>query len=83
MKSDVYYFTARTFSHQESLSRFKGPLGLDKIGFKKKVQKGDNVVIKTHFGALENVRYLRPSYIRFLCDYVKDLGAVPSVAESC
>ena len=83
MKSDVYYFTARTFNHKESLSRFKGPSALEKIGFNNKVQKGDNVVIKTHFGALENVRYLRPSYIRFLCDHVKNLGAVPSVAESC
>jgi len=83
MKSDVYYFTARTFNHKESLSRFKGPSALEKIGFNNKVQKGDNVVIKTHFGALENVRYLRPSYIRFLCDHVKDLGAIPSVAESC
>ena len=83
MKSEVYYFTARTFSHKESLSKFKGPLALEKIGFNNKVQKGESVVIKTHFGALENVRYLRPSYIRFLCDYVKSLGAVPSVAESC
>ena len=83
MKSEVYYFTARTFNHKESLSRFKGPSALEKIGFNDRVRKGDNVVIKTHFGALENVRYLRPSYIRFLCDHVKDLGAVPSVAESC
>ena len=83
MKSDVYYFTARTFNHKESLSRFKGPSALEKIGFNNKVQKSDSVVIKTHFGALENVRYLRPSYIRFLCDHVKSLGAVPSVAESC
>ena len=83
MKSDVYFFTARTFSHKQSLAMFKGPLVLEKIGFNNKVQKSDSVVIKTHFGALENVRYLRPSYIRFLCDYVKDLGAIPSVAESC
>ena len=83
MKSDVYYFTARTFSHKQSLAMYKGPLALEKIGFNNKVQKSDSVVIKTHFGALENVRYLRPSYIRFLCDYVKDLGAIPSVAESC
>ncbi|MHA1473357.1 MAG: DUF362 domain-containing protein [Promethearchaeota archaeon] len=83
MKSDVYYFTARTFNFKESLSMFKGPLALEKIGFNNKVQKSDSVVIKTHFGALENVRYLRPSYIRFLCDHVKNLGAIPSVAESC
>ncbi|MBY9014723.1 MAG: DUF362 domain-containing protein [Candidatus Lokiarchaeota archaeon] len=83
MKSEVYYFTARTFSHKESLSRFKGPLALEKIGFNNKVNNGDKVVIKTHFGALENTRYLRPCYIRFLCDHVKNLGGVPYVAESC
>ena len=83
MKSDVYFFTARTYNHEESLSKVKGPLALEKIGFNSKVKNGDKVVIKTHFGALENVRYLRPSYIRFLCDYVKTLGGVPYVAESC
>jgi len=83
MKSDVYFFTARTYNHEESLSKVKGPLALEKIGFNSKVNNGDKVVIKTHFGALENIRYLRPSYIRFLCDYVKTLGGVPYVAESC
>lgn len=83
LKSEVYYFTARTFNHEESLSKVKGPLALEKIGFSNKVKKGEKVVIKTHFGALENVRYLRPSYIRFLCDHVKTKGAIPYVAESC
>lgn len=83
LKSDVYFFTARTYNHQESLSKVKGPLALEKIGFSSKVKSGEKVVIKTHFGALENVRYLRPSYIRFLCDHIKDLGGTPYVAESC
>ncbi|MEJ2277417.1 MAG: DUF362 domain-containing protein [Candidatus Lokiarchaeota archaeon] len=65
------------------MSKFKGPMALSKIGFEDKVQKSDNVVIKTHFGALENTRYLRPSYIRFLSDYVKRFGGNPSIAESC
>ncbi|TXT66000.1 MAG: hypothetical protein BAJALOKI1v1_340023 [Promethearchaeota archaeon] len=83
MKSDVYFLSARTFSKRESMARIKGPIGLQKIGFEDKIRKDDKVVIKTHFGALENTRYLRPSYIRFLCDYVKRLGGHPSVAESC
>jgi uncharacterized Fe-S center protein len=65
------------------MSRVKGSLALKKLGFEQKVKSGDKVVVKTHFGALENTRYLRPSYIRFLCDYVKEMGAIPSVAESC
>jgi uncharacterized Fe-S center protein len=83
MKSDVFYFTARTHTHEQSMSKFKGILGLEKLGFKEKIKNGDKIVIKTHFGALENTRYLRPSYLRFLCDYVKNLGGTPSVAESC
>ncbi|MFW9969899.1 MAG: DUF362 domain-containing protein [Candidatus Odinarchaeota archaeon] len=83
MKSDVFYFTARTHTYEQSMSKFKGSLALKKLGIEQKVNKGDKVVIKTHFGALENTRYLRPSYIRFLCDYVKELGGSPSVAESC
>ncbi len=65
------------------MAKFKGPMSLEKIGIKEKVRKNDKVVIKTHFGALENTRYLRPSYIRFLCDFIRELGAIPYVAESC
>ncbi|MFX1600427.1 MAG: DUF362 domain-containing protein [Promethearchaeota archaeon] len=83
MKSDVFYFTARTHSHEQSMSKFKGPMALKRLGIEQKIKKGDKVVIKTHFGALENTRYLRPSYIRFLCDFIKELGGTPSVAESC
>lgn len=83
MKSDVYYFTARSRTYQESMSKVKGPLALEKLGFKNRIKKDDKVVIKTHFGALENTRYLRPSYLRFLSDYVKQQGGIPSIAESC
>ena len=80
MSSDVFYFTARTHSYEQSMSKFKGIIGLQKLGFNQKIKNGNKVVIKTHFGALENIRYLRPSYIRFLCDYVKEVGGIPSVA---
>ncbi|MBD3213495.1 MAG: DUF362 domain-containing protein [Candidatus Lokiarchaeota archaeon] len=83
MKSDVYYLSARASQYQQSMSRFKGPLALKQVGFENKMNNHNKVVIKTHFGALENTRYIRPSYIRFLCDYVKSLGGYPAVAESC
>ncbi|MFX1356146.1 MAG: DUF362 domain-containing protein, partial [Promethearchaeota archaeon] len=83
MKSDVYYFTARSHTHKESMSKIKGPLALKKLGIKNKVKKDQKVVIKTHFGALENTRYLRPSYLRFLCDFIKEIDCLPSLAESC
>jgi uncharacterized Fe-S center protein len=65
------------------MSKVKGPLALKQLGFEEKIEANEKVVIKTHFGALENTRYLRPSYIRFLCDYIKKLGGTPFVAESC
>ncbi|MFX1587908.1 MAG: DUF362 domain-containing protein [Promethearchaeota archaeon] len=83
MKSDVYYFTARSHSHKESMSKIKGPLALEKLGIKNKVNKDQKIVIKTHFGALENTRYLRPSYLRFLCDFIKKINCFPYLAESC
>jgi len=49
MKSDVFYFTARTQTHKESLSKIKGPLALKELGIEKKIKKGDKIVIKTHF----------------------------------
>lgn len=64
------------------MSRFKAIEALKKLNINKKIKSDEKVVIKTHFGALENTRYLRPSYIRFLCDYIKELGANPFVAES-
>jgi uncharacterized Fe-S center protein len=83
LKSDVFYFKARSKTGQGSMSKAKGPLALEKLGVKNIIKKNNKVVIKTHFGALENTRYLRPSYIRFLSDYIKDLGGIPSIAESC
>jgi uncharacterized Fe-S center protein len=82
-KADVYLFKANAVKLKDSLSAVKGPKSLEYIGFDKKVKENDKVCIKTHFGALQNTRYLRPSYIRYLCDYVKEQGAIPFVAESC
>ena len=83
MQSDVFFSSARTLTYKDSLSKIKGPLVLKNLGIEEKIKKNDKVAIKTHFGAEENTRYLRPSYIRFLCDYLKKFGAIPFVAESC
>jgi len=83
MKPEVYFFTARTETHKQSMSKVKGPLSLKNIGFEGKIKKDDKVVIKSHFGAEDNVRYLRPSYVRFLSDYIKSLGGNTTIAESC
>ncbi|GAB4328905.1 MAG: DUF362 domain-containing protein [Promethearchaeota archaeon] len=82
MASQVFYFNARVKTYLESLSAIKGPIALEETGFPTNLA-GKKVCVKTHFGALANVRYLRPSYARFLCDKVKELGGEPTLAESC
>ncbi len=74
MKSDVFFLNARTSSEMGSLSKIKAPVLLGEIGFDDHVKPGHKVCIKTHFGALANTRYIRPSYTRFLVDHVKHLG---------
>ncbi|MHA1731874.1 MAG: DUF362 domain-containing protein [Promethearchaeota archaeon] len=82
--SDVFYFNARVHSHLESLAQVKSPIALEEVGFPTKLKgEGNKVCIKTHFGALGNVRYIRPNYLRFLCDKVKEAGGDPVLAESC
>jgi len=83
MQSDVFFSSARTLIYKDNLAKIKGPLVLKNLGIAEKIKKNDKVAIKTHFGAEENTRYLRSSYIRFLCDYLEKFGAIPFVAESC
>lgn len=82
-RSEVLFFNARVRSHLESLSKIKSCFALEEIGFPRPLPAGAKVCLKTHFGALDNVRYLRPSYLRFLADTVKAAGGTPVVAESC
>jgi len=49
MKSNVFYFTARTHSHEQSMSKYKGPLALKKLGIEQRIEIGDKVVIKAHY----------------------------------
>ena len=79
---DVLFFNSRVRAELEALGQHKAIFGLEELGFPTKLG-GAHVCIKTHFGALGNQYYLRPAYIRFLCDKVKLCGGVPSAAETC
>ncbi|HME54096.1 MAG TPA: DUF362 domain-containing protein [Candidatus Lokiarchaeia archaeon] len=84
MKSDVFFLNARCKSDLESLSAIKTKAVLGEIGLDGYLQSGMKVCIKTHFGALNNTRYLRPSYARAIVDHVKTFGVTDIiVAESC
>ena len=47
------------------------------------IKAGQNVAIKTHFGAPGNTNYLRPAYVRKVVDLVRERGANPVVFETC
>src|SRR3972149_8258331 len=47
------------------------------------IQKGDKVMIKTHFGQWGNTNYIRPAYVRKVVELVRAAGGDPFVAESC
>ena len=53
------------------------------LGLPRAIQKGDRVMVKTHFGQWGNTNYIRPAYVRKVIDLVQAAGGVPFVAESC
>ena len=60
--------------------------GLEKIWRKAKVgeriEKGDTVCIKMHFGELGNTRYIRPILARKIVDLVKEAGGSPFLCDT-
>lgn len=72
---------ARSRSSEESLVR-KLELLMDKTGLTNLVKPSDKVAVKTHMGAPLTTRYLRSFYVRTTVDYVKKLGAKPTVVET-
>jgi len=51
-------------------------------GIAESIKEGHRVIIKTHFGQLGNLLYLRPSLLRRVVDLVKEQGGLPVLAES-
>ena len=80
--ANVLFFNARVHGELEALGQHKAILALEAMGFPAQLH-GDQVCIKTHFGALGNQYHLRPAYIRFLCDKMRSCGGLPTVAETC
>lgn len=56
---------------------------LKELGLPQTIEKGDKVMIKTHFGQWGNTNYIRPAYVRKVVEFVRAAGGDPFVAESC
>lgn len=72
---------ARSRSSAESLVKKLVRL-MDNAGLPRMVGKGDKVAVKTHMGAPLTTRYLRPFYVRTVVEYLRGLGAEPTVVET-
>ena len=79
-KSKVYFSDFRTKAYGMSMpDKFKRLIklaGIDKIDMDGKI-----VAIKTHFGELGNISYLRPNYARALVEVIKESGGKPFLTD--
>ena len=79
-KSKVYFSDLRTKMHGDGL-----PVKFKKLikaaGIADMDMDGKFVAIKTHFGELGNVSFLRPNFARALVDVVKELGGKPFLTD--
>ncbi|PKL06548.1 MAG: 4Fe-4S ferredoxin [Spirochaetae bacterium HGW-Spirochaetae-9] len=76
----VYFTDFRTVAFGDGLptklKKLIKAAGIGQIDF-----KGKFVAIKTHFGELGNISYLRPNYAKAVADVVKELGGKPFLTD--
>ena len=79
-KAKVYFTDFHTEAYGDGL-----PIKLKKLMRKAGIEdldlEGKFVAIKTHFGELGNISYLRPNYARAVVDVVKELGGKPFLTD--
>ncbi len=79
-KSKVFYVNTDEITMGDSLiDRFEHLWG--EVGLSDWIKNGEIVAIKTHFGARNQTRHLRPMYIRKAVDLVRKAGGTPWVCE--
>ena len=80
-KSMVYFSDCRARGKDEALYRKIGRL-FDAAQFSGKIDKGDLVALKTHWGLPGNQRHVRPEHVRAIVEKVKEAGGHPYVLET-
>ncbi|MFX0116356.1 MAG: DUF362 domain-containing protein [Candidatus Hodarchaeota archaeon] len=82
--SKVYFVNTDQMSGLSSdslIDRFERLWNHEEVNLNDWIEPGDRVIIKTHFGAINQTRHLRPMYIRKIADLVRKAGGIPWVAE--
>ncbi len=83
MSSTVYFATARATRWDYSVSQVAGLERLiESMALGKRIEEGEYVVIKTHFGSPGAHRVVRPRFLRVLADAVKAVGGKPLVCDT-
>ena len=76
---EVYYTNMHTELEDSLLDKFGRLIdaaGIENIGMEKKF-----VAIKTHFGELGNLAFLRPNYSKVIADKVTQMGGIPFLTD--
>jgi uncharacterized Fe-S center protein len=80
-KSRVFFTDRKAEPYYNMLDKLEHVL--KKLGLPQIIEKGDKVMIKSHFGQWGNTVYIRPAYVRKVVELVRAAGGNPFVAESC
>jgi Uncharacterized Fe-S center protein len=77
--SKVYFTDMHTELEESLLEKFRRLIedaGIGSMDFEKKF-----VAIKTHFGELGNLAFLRPNYAKVVADTVSEMGGIPYLTD--
>lgn len=80
MKSTVYFADMRT-SHKENLLDKITRL-LNQAGLQNRIEPGDLVAVKIHFGERGNHTFIRPFFARRIVEEIKKCGGKPFLTDS-
>ncbi len=80
MKTAVYFADMRT-SHHENLMGKIGRL-LEKADLQGRLNNGDLVAVKIHFGERGNHTFVRPIFVRRVVEEIKRWGGMPFLTDS-
>jgi uncharacterized Fe-S center protein len=81
MKSKVYFIPVENSEDVPSTSEKLKTL-LEKSGILRCVQRSDRTAVKVHFGEEGNFGFVKPEYIRMICDGIKAIGAKAFLSDT-
>lgn len=81
MKSKVYFVGVNNADDLQTI-KLKFARLLDESKLLDFIQKDDKVAIKMHFGEEGNTGFVKPEYVRMICDNVIKKQAVPFLADT-